>query len=209
MARRRTRNPTPGQWAAIGVSATVFSAVAYGALNLILKRFDPELDDPQTPTRRPPTPTPTPTPTPAPEAHECNPADATTWPFGFLCVHDGTRFVFVPTEEAERLNLETNCDQLIIWDDHGFPGEGHDELTPNSLQRLNSAVILKKSVVLLELADGLRLADIFMRHNHMIRLNEDQITALRSGDTVDVVTTSESDHSHSVRLHCVTREVPR
>ncbi len=59
MARRRARNPTLGQWAAIGVSATVFSVVAYGTLNLLLKRFDPGIDPsappkPATPTREVP-----------------------------------------------------------------------------------------------------------------------------------------------------------
>ncbi len=137
-------------------------------------------------------------------ADQCNPVDATTWPAGKVCAHDGERFVLVdasgPGPDPTPATV-TDC-AIEIDDDHSGIGSGHKGVSASELQKLNAAVVMGKGSVTLHLKEG--STNVYWTfHDHAVTFNASKIKALRSGEWVSAWTTDDgTDHNHLVWVQC-------
>lgn len=194
MARRRRDNPTPLQWAGIAATGVALGAATFAIVYFALPEPEPpplpppepppEPPPPEPPPPEPPPPKPKPTPTPEPPPPEPPPPEP---------------------PPPEPVDIVTECYGNVM-DDHGWLGEAHEGLDANAIQRVTLAVIGAADSVSVLLPEGLQPQDVFVRHQHRVELDADDLNRLRQGLTVTVESTQDHGHSHPVQLYCLQEE---
>lgn len=154
-----------------------------------------------------PRPSPRPGPQPEPVPARCDPLDASTWPPGKLCVHDGASFVLVDADADEPDHPmpepgpsgETQCALVVLNDHADIIDRAHLGVADESqAQLLAAAVVHDKNGAFVRLGRGYASG----WHEHGVALNAAQIDALRAGATVEALTSHDNGHRHLVRVRC-------